>query len=91
MSSEFVKYKNQLLGLLHGLNYKNYATDNETEQTIKHINYGLKKLSTLNIKEAIEERKLREEQEKMMNKMKDSSYSYPQIKKMVSNTDTAKP
>ena len=38
-----------------------------------------------------EEFKRREEQEKMMNKMKDSSYSYPQIKKMVRNTDTAKP
>ena len=65
MSSDFVNYKNQLLGLLQGLNYRRYATDNEREQTIKHINYGLKKLSTLNIKEAIEERKLREEQEEI--------------------------
>ena len=38
-----------------------------------------------------EEFKRREEQEKMMNQMKDTSYSYPQIKKMVSKTDTAKP
>ena len=38
-----------------------------------------------------EEFKRRNEQEKLMNQMKDTSYSYQQIKKMVNKTDTAKP
>lgn len=38
-----------------------------------------------------EEFKRREEQEKMINQMKDTSFSYQQIKKMVNKTDTAKP
>ncbi len=38
-----------------------------------------------------EEFKRREEQEKLMNQINDTSFSYQQIKKMVNKTDTAKP
>jgi hypothetical protein len=63
MSSDFLTTKNHLLRLLQGLNYKKYATDNVKEQTFKRIENGLKLLSKLNLKEALKEKKLREEQE----------------------------
>jgi len=63
MSSDFLTTKNHLLRLLQGLNYKKYATDNVKEKTLKHISFYLEKLSKLNLKEALKEKKLREEQE----------------------------